>query len=130
MLRAENFPNLSIPVYYFESECGEDVIVSSCLQTSFVPEKEEYNLTKAQLLARMDVAMGGRVAEEVIYGQERVTTGQPPTHIGHGQSTHWPQLSALNYLKLNSCKFEIFINLMIGKGSLLQLFEANYVFGH
>ena len=40
--------------------------------TSFVPDKEEYNLTRSQLLARMDVAMGGRVAEELIYGNEKV----------------------------------------------------------
>ncbi|XP_064644145.1 ATP-dependent zinc metalloprotease YME1L-like [Lineus longissimus] len=43
--------------------------------TAFVPEKEEYNRTRSQLLAQMDVAMGGRVAEELIYGLEKVTTG-------------------------------------------------------
>lgn len=43
--------------------------------TAFLPEKEAYNHTKSQLLARMDVAMGGRVAEEMIYGTEKVTTG-------------------------------------------------------
>ena len=32
--------------------------------TAFVPEDEGYSLTKSQLLAQMDVAMGGRVAEE------------------------------------------------------------------
>ena len=29
----------------------------------------------AQLRARMDVAMGGRAAEEIIYGVDKVTTG-------------------------------------------------------
>ncbi len=45
------------------------------LQTAFVPEKERYNMTRAQLFAEMDVAMGGRVAEELLYGLDQVTTG-------------------------------------------------------
>lgn len=41
-----------------------------------LPEKDELNWSKAQLLARLDVAMGGRVAEEIIFGKENITTGQ------------------------------------------------------
>lgn len=44
-------------------------------QTSFIPEKDTYGVSKAELQARMDVAMGGRVAEELIFGQDEVTTG-------------------------------------------------------
>lgn len=40
-----------------------------------LPEKDELSWSKKQLLARMDVAMGGRVAEEIIYGLENVTAG-------------------------------------------------------
>ena len=40
-----------------------------------VPEKDELSLSRTQLLARMDVAMGGRMAEELIFGGEHVTTG-------------------------------------------------------
>merc|ERR1712168_1392466 len=43
--------------------------------TSFVPDKEQYNMSKSQLLAQMDVAMGGRAAEALIYGEDNVTTG-------------------------------------------------------
>ena len=46
-----------------------------CVQTSFVPDKEQYNMTKSQLLAQMDVSMGGRVAEELVFGPDKVTTG-------------------------------------------------------
>ena len=40
-----------------------------------LPEKDELSMTKSQLLARMDVAMGGRVAEELVFGPEKITTG-------------------------------------------------------
>ncbi|KAK7092223.1 ATP-dependent zinc metalloprotease YME1L-like [Littorina saxatilis] len=43
--------------------------------TSFIHEKEVYGKNISQLKAEMDVAMGGRAAEEVIFGQEKVTTG-------------------------------------------------------
>lgn len=40
-----------------------------------LPEKDEEFITKAQLLARLDVCMGGRVAEEMIFGESQITTG-------------------------------------------------------
>ncbi|KAK3591379.1 hypothetical protein CHS0354_005294 [Potamilus streckersoni] len=43
--------------------------------TSFIPEKEIYGKSKAELLSEMDVSMGGRAAEEIIYGPDNVTTG-------------------------------------------------------
>lgn len=43
--------------------------------TSTLPERDLYSQTKEQLAATMDVMLGGRVAEELIYGSDRVTTG-------------------------------------------------------
>lgn len=40
-----------------------------------LPSSDETSVSKKQLLARLDVCMGGRVAEELIFGQEHVTTG-------------------------------------------------------
>jgi len=38
-------------------------------------EKDVYHVTKSQLLANMDSMMGGRAAEELVFGSEKVTTG-------------------------------------------------------
>ncbi|XP_061386522.1 ATP-dependent zinc metalloprotease YME1L isoform X2 [Musca vetustissima] len=43
--------------------------------TAYIPEKERYHVTKAQLLAMMDTMMGGRAAEELIFGAEKITSG-------------------------------------------------------
>jgi len=42
--------------------------------TAFFPE-EKGHMTKAQYHARMDVGMGGRAAEELIFGKENITGG-------------------------------------------------------
>ncbi|XP_075166068.1 ATP-dependent zinc metalloprotease YME1L isoform X1 [Haematobia irritans] len=43
--------------------------------TAYIPEKERYHVTKAQLLAMMDTMMGGRAAEELIFGIDKITSG-------------------------------------------------------
>lgn len=43
--------------------------------TAYIPEKERYHVTKAQLLAMMDTMMGGRAAEELIFGPDKITSG-------------------------------------------------------
>ena len=43
--------------------------------TSFLPEMDQVSQSKAQMLSSLDVAMGGKVAEEIIYGPDQVTSG-------------------------------------------------------
>ena len=42
---------------------------------SQVPDKDEYSTTKQQMMAHIDVCMGGKVAEEMVFGPEFVTSG-------------------------------------------------------
>ncbi|CAG9760272.1 unnamed protein product [Ceutorhynchus assimilis] len=43
--------------------------------TAYIPEKERYHVTKSQLQAMMDTMMGGRAAEELVFGPEKITSG-------------------------------------------------------
>jgi cell division protease FtsH len=43
--------------------------------TWFMPEDDEMLLTRAQLIARVATTLGGRAAEQVIFGETEVTTG-------------------------------------------------------
>jgi cell division protease FtsH len=40
-----------------------------------LPEHDQLSLTREKMLADLSVAFGGRIAEELIFGHERVTTG-------------------------------------------------------
>jgi len=39
---------------------------------SMVPHQDEYSITRQQLRAGIDVSMGGRVAEELVFGEDQV----------------------------------------------------------
>jgi ATP-dependent metalloprotease len=42
---------------------------------SQVPEKDEYSTTRQQMMAHIDVCMGGKAAEAMIFGEDQVTSG-------------------------------------------------------
>lgn len=43
--------------------------------THLIPEMDKVSMSKKEYLARIDVFMGGKVAEELIYGDENVSSG-------------------------------------------------------
>lgn len=73
---------------------------------SQLPEKDELSLTRAQLLARLDVAMGGRAAEQLVYGSDAVTTGassdfQQATAIARAMVTQYGMSERLGPLNVS-----------------------------
>lgn len=61
---------------------------------TMLPDGDQTSQSLKQMLAAMDVAMGGRVAEELIFGMDEVTTGassdiQYATNIARNMVTKW-----------------------------------------
>lgn len=43
--------------------------------TVSLPTGDRVSISKKELISRIDVCMGGRVAEEIVFGEDSVTTG-------------------------------------------------------
>src|SRR6266566_9057876 len=62
--------------------------------TQFTAEEDRYNFSRETLMARIAVGLGGRVAEELTFGPERITTGaendlQVVTKLARRMVTRW-----------------------------------------
>ena len=62
--------------------------------TQFTAEEDRYNYSRETLMARIAVGLGGRVAEELTFGPDRVTTGaendlQVVTNLARRMVTRW-----------------------------------------
>jgi cell division protease FtsH len=62
--------------------------------TQFTAEEDRYNYSRETLMARIAVGLGGRAAEELTFGPERVTTGaendlQVVTDLARRMVTRW-----------------------------------------
>ncbi len=79
-----------------------------------LPEKDQYSMRRDQLFAHLAVAMGGRVAEEVIFGHDAVTTGassdiKQATTMARRMVTEWGMSEKLGPLRYSANEEEIFL---------------------
>ncbi len=82
--------------------------------TMFLPESDRYNYTKEHLESKISSLFGGRVAEELIFGFDKVTTGasndiQKATELARSMVTKWGLSEKLGPLTFGDDEKEVFL---------------------
>jgi cell division protease FtsH len=82
--------------------------------TMFLPEEDRYSYTKQRLESSISSLFGGRIAEELIFGLESVTTGasndiQRATEIARNMVTKWGMSERLGPLMYGEENGEVFL---------------------
>jgi len=82
--------------------------------TMNLPERDRYGMKKSEMEARLAMMFGGRVAEELIYGAEEVTTGasndiQQATGMARAMVTEYGMSDKLGRLRYSENQEEVFL---------------------
>jgi cell division protease FtsH len=82
--------------------------------TMFLPTEDRYSYTKQQLESQISSLYGGRLAEEMIFGAEAVTTGasndiQRATELAHNMVTKWGLSDNMGPLSYGEDEGEVFL---------------------
>ncbi|MBW8772371.1 MAG: ATP-dependent zinc metalloprotease FtsH [Gemmatimonadetes bacterium] len=82
--------------------------------TTWLPEKDRYGATRQMLLGRLAVMFGGRVAEEMIFGAEKVTTGaggdiQQATDLARQMVTKYGMSDRIGMMSVEDRGGEVFL---------------------
>ena len=79
-----------------------------------LPEKDQYSYTRAKMLSRLVILMGGRVAEELKFGYEAVTSGASSdiaaaTNLARSMVTEWGMSDTLGPVLYSENSGEVFL---------------------
>jgi len=79
-----------------------------------LPERDQISLTRAKCKADLAVAMGGRVAEEMVFGHEKVTSGasadiKMATKLARAMATQYGMSDELGPLMYGENEEEVFL---------------------
>ncbi len=93
--------------------------------TFFLPEADAISISKRKLESKISVAYGGRLAEELIYGVEAVSTGASQdikyaTSIARNMVTKWGFSDKLGPLLYAEEENEVFLGRSMGKAKQMS----------
>jgi len=82
--------------------------------TMSLPERDRYGFSKIELTSRLAMTFGGRIAEELVFGEENVTTGaagdiQQATRLARAMVTEYGFSEKLGRLRYSDNEEEVFL---------------------
>jgi cell division protease FtsH len=88
--------------------------------TMYLPEQDRWSQSKQYLESHISSLYGGRLAEEIIYGKERVTTGasndiERATEVARKMVTQWGMSDHLGPLLYSEEDGEVFLGRSVAK---------------
>lgn len=88
--------------------------------TMFLPERDAYSASKQKLESQISSLFGGRLAEEIVFGRERVTTGaqndiERATNLARNMVTRWGLSERLGPLAYSEEEGEVFLGRSVTK---------------
>ncbi|GIR47281.1 MAG: ATP-dependent zinc metalloprotease FtsH [Alphaproteobacteria bacterium] len=90
-----------------------------------LPEKDQLSMRKDQMKAHLLIATGGRIAEEMIFGKDKITNGaasdiQMVTNLSKKMITEWGMSEKLGRLRYNSDSEEVFLGHSVAQSKNLS----------
>ena len=91
--------------------------------TMFLPEEDRHSLSKRMIVSQMCTMFGGRVAEELVLGEEGITTGasndiQQASKMARNMVTKWGLSEKLGPLMYSEEEEEVFLGMSAGSSGL------------
>jgi len=97
-----------------------------------LPERDQLSMRKDQMKAHLLIATGGRIAEEIIFGKDKITNGaasdiQMVTNLAKKMVTEWGMSERLGRLKYNNDSEEVFLGHSVAQSKNLSDFTAKII---
>ena len=85
-----------------------------------LPERDKLSMSREQMTSRLAIMMGGRVAEELVFGRERVTSGaasdiEQATKLARMMVTRWGLSEQLGTVAYGENQDEVFLGYQVAR---------------
>ena len=90
-----------------------------------LPERDQISITREKMYANLAVAMGGRIAEEIIFGHDKVTSGassdiQQATQLARAMVMQYGMSDKLGFLSYGDNEEEVFLGDLLLDNKICQ----------